>query len=42
VIEYNDHQKSLPRMLGFFEGPKAEDLPDGQGWGDGDRESLDP
>ena len=32
VIEYNDHQKSLPRMLGFFEGLKAEDLPDGQGW----------
>src|SRR6202022_2099432 len=32
VIEYNDHQKSLPRVLGFFEGLKAEDLPDGQAW----------
>jgi kynurenine formamidase len=32
VIEYNGHQKSLPRMLGFFEGLKAKDLPDGQGW----------
>ncbi len=32
VIQYNDHQQSLPRMLGFFEGLKAEDLPDGQGW----------
>ncbi len=27
-----DHQQSLPRMLRFFEGLKAEDLPDGQGW----------
>src|SRR5487761_2442805 len=32
VIEYHDHQQSLPRMLGFFEGLTAEDLPDGQGW----------
>jgi hypothetical protein len=32
LIQYNDHQQSLPRMLGFFEGLKAEDLPDGQGW----------
>jgi hypothetical protein len=32
VIQYSDHQQSLPRMLGFFEGLKAEDLPDGQGW----------
>ena len=31
-IEYYDHQQSLPRMLGFFEGLKAQDLPDGQGW----------
>ena len=31
-IEYHDHQQSLPRMLGFFPGLKAEDLPDGQGW----------
>ena len=32
AIQYHDHQQSLPRMLGFFEGLKAEDLPDGQGW----------
>src|SRR6202163_158762 len=32
VIQYNDHQQSLPRMLGFFEGLMAEDLPDGQAW----------
>src|SRR3981081_4029882 len=32
VIQYNDHQQRLPRMLGFCEGLKAEDLPDGQGW----------
>ena len=31
-IEYHDHQQSLPRMLGFFPGLKAQDLPDGQGW----------
>src|SRR5579871_1414946 len=31
-IEYHDHQMSLPRMLGFFPGLKAQDLPDGQGW----------
>ena len=31
-IEYVDHQQGLPRMLGFFPGLKAEDLPDGQGW----------
>ena len=32
VIQYSDHQQSLPRMLGFFESLRAEDLPDGQGW----------
>src|SRR2546430_14629610 len=32
TIQYIDHQQSLPRMLQFFEGLKAEDLPDGQGW----------
>ena len=32
LIQYSDHQQSLPRMLGFFEGLKAEDLPDGEGW----------
>jgi hypothetical protein len=32
TIQYNDHQRSLPQMLGFFEGLRAEDLPDGQGW----------
>ena len=31
-IQYFDHQQSLPRMLGFFKGLKAEDLPDGQAW----------
>ena len=31
-ITYFDHQQSLPRMLGFFEGLKAADLPDGQAW----------
>ena len=31
-IEYVDHQQSLPRLLPFFPGLKAEDLPDGQGW----------
>ena len=31
-IEYVDHQQGLARMLGFFPGLKAEDLPDGQGW----------
>jgi kynurenine formamidase len=31
-IEYHDHQQSLPRMLGFFDGLKAADLPDGQAW----------
>jgi len=32
TIQYVDHQQGLPRMLQFFEGLKAEDLPDGQGW----------
>ncbi len=32
TITYIDHQQGLPRMLGFFDGLKAEDLPDGQGW----------
>jgi kynurenine formamidase len=32
TIQHNDHQRSLPQMLGFFEGLKAEDVPDGQGW----------
>ena len=31
-IEYVDHQQSLPRLLPFFPGLKAEDLPEGQGW----------
>ena len=31
-IEYIDHQQSLPQILPFFPGLKAEDLPDGQGW----------
>ena len=32
VIEYLDHQANLARMLAFFPGLKAEDLPEGQGW----------
>ena len=32
LIEYIDHQTSLPMILSFFPGLKAEDLPDGQGW----------
>jgi kynurenine formamidase len=32
TIQYSDHQQSLPRMLQFFDGLKAEDLPDGHGW----------
>jgi hypothetical protein len=32
TIQYVDHQQGLPRMLQSFEGLKAEDLPDGQGW----------
>ncbi|MDO9563700.1 MAG: cyclase family protein, partial [Bradyrhizobium sp.] len=32
AIQYIDHQQGLPRMMQFFEGLKAEDLPDGQGW----------
>ena len=32
TIQYIDHQQSLPHMLPFFAGLKAEDLPDGQGW----------
>ena len=29
TIQYIDHQQGLPRMLQFFEGLKAEDLPEG-------------
>src|SRR3982074_2547616 len=32
TIQYIDHQQGMPRMLQFFQGLKAEDLPDGQGW----------
>ena len=32
AIEYIDHKQSLPQLLPFFPGLKAEDLPDGQGW----------
>jgi kynurenine formamidase len=31
-IEYIDHKMSLPQMLPFFPGLKAEDLPDGEAW----------
>ena len=31
-ITYVDHTQSLPDLLGFFPGLKAEDLPDRQGW----------
>ena len=30
TITYIDHQQGLPRMLQFFPGLKAEDLPDGR------------
>jgi hypothetical protein len=30
--QYIDHQQGLPRCSEFFDGLKAEDLPDGQGW----------
>jgi len=29
-IDYIDHEMSLPQMLPFFPGLKAEDLPDGE------------
>jgi kynurenine formamidase len=32
TTHYIDHQQGLPRMLQFFDGLKAQDLPDGQGW----------
>src|SRR6187402_3560939 len=32
TIQYIDHQQGLPRMLQFFDGLRAEDLPDGEGW----------
>ena len=31
-IEYVDHKTSMPGMLNFFPGLKAEDLPDGEAW----------
>jgi kynurenine formamidase len=31
-IEYIDHKTSMPGMLSFFPGLKAEDLPDGEAW----------
>lgn len=31
-IDYIDHEMSLPQMLPFFPGLKAEDLPDGEAW----------
>ena len=31
-IEYFDHKQSLPQILPFFPGLKAEDLPDGMAW----------
>src|SRR3954469_934895 len=32
TIQYIDHQQGLPRMLQFFDGLTAQELPDGQGW----------
>jgi kynurenine formamidase len=32
AIDYVDHQQSLARILSFFPGLAAADLPDGQGW----------
>ena len=31
-IAYTNHKQSLPTILPFFPGLKADDLPDGQGW----------
>lgn len=31
-ITYVDHKQSLPALLSFFPGLKAEDLPDGEAW----------
>jgi kynurenine formamidase len=31
-IEYIDHKTSMPGMLSFFPGLRAEDLPDGEAW----------
>src|SRR5262249_31966004 len=31
-ITYVDHKQSLPGLLGFFPGLKADDLPDGEAW----------
>jgi kynurenine formamidase len=31
-IEYFDHKQTLPKVLEFFPGLRAEDLPDGEGW----------
>jgi kynurenine formamidase len=31
-IDYFDHKTSMPGMLSFFPGLKAEDLPDGEAW----------
>jgi kynurenine formamidase len=32
AIEYVDHEMSVPAILKFFPGLKAEDLPEGKGW----------
>ncbi len=42
AIQYSDHQQSLPRMLQFFDGLKAEDLARRSGLGDGNGPALDP
>jgi kynurenine formamidase len=31
-IDYIDHRQSVPELVGFFPGLKAEDLPDGEAW----------
>ena len=31
-ITYIDHKQSLPSLLAFFPGLKADDLPDGEAW----------
>ena len=42
VIQYNDHQQSLPRMLRFLRGPEGGRPAGRPGLGDGDGPAIDP